>query len=86
MVFKKQPSKIIQKAKEERIIFEAVYNFFDDDTLKDDMVTIGRIYHDGNDFEVVVVIEPYKFIFLVTYDAITNSTNVRAYRPVEVQK
>lgn len=75
-------SPIVRKVKEERIIFEAIYNFFNDDTITDNMVTINRIYHDGNDFETVVVVEPYKFIFVVTYDAEADKAGVKAYRPV----
>lgn len=75
-------SPIVRKVKEERIIFEAIYDFFNDDTIKDEMVTISRIYHDGDDFQTIVIVEPYKFIFVVTYDAESDKTSVKAYRSV----
>lgn len=75
-------SPIVQRVKEERIIFEAIYAFFGDDTINDNMVTIGRVYHDGDDFETIVTIEPYKFIFVVTYVECEKKANVKAYRPI----
>ena len=46
--FKRKKSEIVRKAKEERIVYEAIYKFFGDDSIKDDMITIGRIYHDND--------------------------------------
>ena len=83
-LFKKQKSPIVRKAKEERVVYEAIYDFFDDDTINDDMVTIGRIYHDGDDFETFVSVDPYKFIFRVTYEATIDEVTIAPYKPCEV--
>lgn len=82
MMFKRPKSEIVRKAREDRIAYEAIYNFFSDDTINDEMITIGRFYHDGNDFEVEVVVEPYKFIYLVTYDSVTDVSKVRVLKEI----
>lgn len=83
MLFKKQQSPILKKAKEERIIFEAIYNFFGDGSIRDEMITIGRVYHDGDDFTANVIVEPFILVFNVTYDAACDRAIVKVYRQAE---
>ena len=83
--FKRPKSEIVKKAKEERIIYEAIYNFFSDDIISDEMITIGRVYHDGDDFETIALVNPYNFIFVVTYDSSTDNADAVAYKSVEVK-
>ena len=84
MLFAKPKSHLVKKAKEERLVYEALYKLFADGSLKDDMISIGRIYHDGDDFETSATIDPFKIIFRITYDAAADKTSVQAYKPVEV--
>ncbi len=82
--FKRKKSEIVRKAKEERIVYEAMYKLFADGSIKDDMITIGRIYHDGDDFETSATIDPFKIVFRIAYDANADKTSVVAYKQVEV--
>lgn len=78
--FKRKKSEIVRKAKEERIVYEAIYKFFGDDSIKDDMITIGRIYHDNDDFQTMVMVSPYAIIFMVTYNTAKDIAKVETYK------